>query len=102
LATGFATGLAAGLAAGFTGAFETTFAAGFFGAGLTGAALTAAFFGAAFLADAFAAAGRAGFLLAVAFDFLLMFGCLSGAARAGESNPREYGESLDFSRHQRL
>jgi predicted permease len=90
------------LAAGFTGAFETTLTGDFFGAGLASAGLTAAFFGAAFLADAFAAAGRAGFLLAVAFDFLLMFGCLSGAARAGESNPQEYGESLDFSRHQRL
>jgi hypothetical protein len=90
------------LATGFAGDFETTLAAGFFGADLAGVGLTAAFFGAAFLADAFAAAGRAGFLLAVAFDFLLMFGCLSGAARAGESNRREYVESLDFSRHQRL
>jgi hypothetical protein len=56
------------LAAGFTGAFETTLTGDFFGAGLASAGLTAAFFGAAFLADAFAAAGRAGFLLAVAFD----------------------------------
>lgn len=102
LAAGFAVGLAAGFAAGLAGAFATTFAADFFGSALDGAALGAAFFGAAFLADAFAATGRAGFLLAVAFDFLLMFGCLSGAARAGESNRQEYAESLDFSRHQRL
>ena len=83
--------------------FGAAFFIVFFAAGLLAAGrFDAAFFGAAFLADAFAAAGRAGFLLAVAFDFLLMFGCLSGAARAGESNPQEYGESLDFSRHQRL
>ncbi len=97
MATDFAAGLVA-----FGGVFEATLATGFLGAVLAGAGLLAAFFGAALWAADFAATGRAGFLLAVALDFLLMFGCLSGAARAGESNRQEYAESLDFSRHQRL